>query len=457
MRRRAPVFFIFAASAALLVSCGGERAVAPSLSAGGAGVAMATGPSLAPPSNVSAAANSDGRIDVQWQDASTNETGFEVHRSTSYTGSLMLLTTTASDVVAYSDRGLQTATYYCYTIRAVRKTGSKIVSSAWSNTACTTTVPTAPSNATAVASSWAQVDIRWQDNSSVEAGFEIQRSQDGATGTFQSLATVGANVAAYNDRWVIPVWQYCYRIRAVGPIGTGASASAFSNTVCATTPPSPPPVSGYTVGVKPWSSSRVGVSVKWTDVSAPASYRMYRSTDGGSTWDLITLTGLGDGLFEDYRPSEQATCYRVVAYNAGGDAAPSNTACATPPAGPTDLTANIVDAQTLELTWTDNSNVESGYQVWVRWYRGTMGCYADEGGAQDTGTYEGEGPVANLPANSTTYLATQISDLSCHPPTSYWFFIVATRDGGRSDLSNEVDAGIYAAASSSTQPRPDRR
>src|SRR5207244_5573127 len=97
-------------------------------------------------------------------------------------------------------------------------------------------------------------------------------------------------------------------------------------------------VSPYTVGAKPWSSSTVGVSVTWTDVSKPASsYRMYRSTDGGAAWELVSLTG-SDGRFWDYRPSEQLACYRVVAYNAGGDAAPSNTACATPPAGPTNLT-----------------------------------------------------------------------------------------------------------------------
>ena len=53
---------------------------------------------------------------------------------------------------------------------------------------------------------------------------------------------------------------------------------------------------------------------------------MYRSTDAGAAWELVSLaslTGGGDGLFVDARPSEQPVCYRVVAYNAGGDAAPS--------------------------------------------------------------------------------------------------------------------------------------
>jgi fibronectin type 3 domain-containing protein len=560
MRWRAPVSFTLTASAALLLACSGERPVAPSLTPEGAGIAMASALSVAPPSNVSAVAHSDGRIDVTWQETSTNESGFEVHRSTTGSaGPFALLKATGANAVAHSDVGLQTGAEYCYSVRAVRTVGNKIIYSAFANVVCATATPTAPSNATAmtvassdaqinlawqdnssveagyeiqrsqngatgpfqllattasnvaaysdqsvqpvaqycyqiralgvigngasnssftpivcvttppptapsnatamaVASSDAQINLTWQDNSSVEAGYEIHRSQSGATGTFQLLATTASNIAAYSDRSVVPVAQYCYQIRAMGVIGNGASASAFTNITCATTPPSPP-VSGYTVGVKPWSSSRVGVSVKWTDVSAAALYRMYRSTDGGSAWDLITLTG-SDGVFADYRPSEQATCYRVVAYNAGGDAAPSNTACATPPAGPTDLVATIVDAQTLELTWTDNSSVEGGYQLWVRYYRGSMYCYP-EGGATDAGTYEGEMPVADLPANSTTYLATQWSDGgACFPQTFYWFYIVATKDGGRSDPSNEVDASIAPPpppSSSSTHALLEKR
>lgn len=452
MRRRAPVFFIFAASAALLVSCGGERPLAPSLTPDAAGIAMSSTLSMAPPSNVSAAANSDGRIDVRWQETSTNEIGFEVHRSlTGSAGPFALLMTTGANAIAHNDLGLQTGAEYCYSVRAFRTVGNKTIYSAFANTACAIATPTAPSNATAiaVASSNAQINLAWQDNSSVEAGYEIQRSENGPTGPFQLRATTANNITAYSDGWVVPVAQYCYQIRALGVIGNGASNSAFTNIVCATTPPpSLPPVSGYTVGVKPLSSSMVRVSVKWTDVSAAASYRMYRSPDGAA-WDLLTLTG-SDGVFLDYRPSEQATCYRVVAYNSAGDAPPSNTACATPPAGPTDLTANIVDAQTLELTWTDNSNVEGGYQLWVRYYRPTMGCYAG-GGAMDGGTVEGEFLVADLPANSTTYLATQVSDVSdCFPRMSYWFYVVATKDGGRSDFSNEVDASIAPPQSSSS-------
>src|SRR5437667_1082367 len=205
MRRRAPVLFSLVASTALLVSCGGERLLAPSLMTNGGGLAMATALYQAPPSNVSVVAPSDGRIDVTWQETSTNETGFEVHRSTTGSaGPFVLLTTTGANAVAHSDLGLQTAAEYCYSVRAVRAVGNKIAYSIFANIACITTTPTSPSNVTAVgvASSGAQIDLTWTDNSSVEAGYEIHRSQSGATGTFQLLATTTSNIAAYSDRSV---------------------------------------------------------------------------------------------------------------------------------------------------------------------------------------------------------------------------------------------------------------
>ena len=54
-------------------------------------------------------------------------------------------------------------------------------------------------------------------------------------------------------------------------------------------------------------------------------------------------------------------CHRVIAINASGEA-PSNAACTTPPARPTNFVVTA-DANTTVLTWNDNSAVEDGYQV----------------------------------------------------------------------------------------------
>src|SRR2546422_2209429 len=61
-----------------LIACDRNQPVAPALEAGVSGVG---GPTVKAPSNTNASAASDTRIDVSWQDNSTNETGFDVWRS----------------------------------------------------------------------------------------------------------------------------------------------------------------------------------------------------------------------------------------------------------------------------------------------------------------------------------------------------------------------------------------
>ena len=347
-----------------------------------------------------------------------------------------------------NDRKLDAGTtIFCYKVRAVRVIGAKTVWSEFSTTACAVAPPAAPSNANAVGTSWPRVDLSWQDNASLETGFVILRSTDGENGTFVILYWTSPNAVSVSDFSVVTGTRYCYRVEAVREYPTGSPPyrdfvySTPSNTTCATPPPpSEPPPAAYQVSTRPAGSTAVMLTVRWTDNSMPPpSFRAYRSTDGGAAWSLVTLTGGDNGDYYDGPvASEQPVCYRVVAYNAAGDAAPSNQACTTPPAAPTNLVATLVDASTIELTWSDNSAVEDGYEVWVRWYRGTYYCYPPgSGGAKDAGISEGEGVVAALGPNVTTY-RTYVDN--CDPPTEYWFWVVAKKDGGSSTSTNEVSA-----------------
>ena len=65
----------------------------------------------------------------------------------------------------------------------------------------TASAPQAPSNLTATAISSSQVDLAWQDNSSNEDGFRIEKSTDGTN--FTLLATVGANATGVDPAGVI--------------------------------------------------------------------------------------------------------------------------------------------------------------------------------------------------------------------------------------------------------------
>lgn len=92
------------------------------------------------PSGTTVVAVSASRIDVSWLDNSTNESGFEIHRSTTgASGPFAVLASTGADVTSHSDTGLASSTQYCYEVRAFRTTGRRSSYSAFSPTACATT------------------------------------------------------------------------------------------------------------------------------------------------------------------------------------------------------------------------------------------------------------------------------------------------------------------------------
>jgi hypothetical protein len=92
-------------------------------------------------------------------------------------------------------------------------------------------LPAAPSGLTATAVSRNRIDLAWQDNSSNETGFQIERSRAG--GAFSLIATTGASATTYsNTTGLGPNKTYSYRLRAVNTAGS----SAYSNTASATTP-----------------------------------------------------------------------------------------------------------------------------------------------------------------------------------------------------------------------------
>jgi hypothetical protein len=121
MRTLALVFFTAPTLAMLLLSCDSNAPLEPAAITDLPLAAAASGAELQGPTSATAVSSSESQIDITWQDGSSNETKFEVHRSTTgESGVFTLLATTGPNLVAYHDRGLEPGTQYCYRIRAAR-------------------------------------------------------------------------------------------------------------------------------------------------------------------------------------------------------------------------------------------------------------------------------------------------------------------------------------------------
>jgi photosystem II stability/assembly factor-like uncharacterized protein len=124
--------------------------------------------------------------------------------------------------------------------------------------------PAAPSQLTAMATASDQILLAWQDNSSNEDGFKIERKMGTgtSTGAYAEIATVGAGVTSYANSGLAENTTYSYRLRAYNDAGL----SAYSNVVSAATPPS--------------SSGNLALNKAATALSTKSSYAPANAIDG---------------------------------------------------------------------------------------------------------------------------------------------------------------------------------
>ena len=94
------------------------------------------------------------------------------------------------------------------------------------------TIPIAPGSLVATAASQTQINLNWQDNSSDESDFHIERSPNGSS-SWVEIATVAAGTTIYNNTGLSAGTMYYYQVRAHRH-GDG-QYSNFSNTARATT------------------------------------------------------------------------------------------------------------------------------------------------------------------------------------------------------------------------------
>ena len=287
-------------------------------------IAAVTTPNLAPPSNLTATANSPQRVTLSWTDNGANETGFVIQRATG-TGAFAQIGTTgprssSGNTATYVNTTVAPNTTYRYRVAAVYAAGT----SAFSNIATVTTpnlVP--PSNMTATANNSRRVTLRWTDNTSNETGFRIQRAT--GNGAFAQIATAlprsgTGNTATYVDTTAVPNTTYRYRVAAMNAAGT----SAYSNIATVTTPNLTAPTNLTATAAR--NGTTDSVRLRWADQSTnETGFRIHRATNAAFTGGLTSTVGANVVTVNLTGLSRNITYYfRVQATNALGSSGWSN-------------------------------------------------------------------------------------------------------------------------------------
>lgn len=175
------------------------------------------------PTLLSATPTSSTSIALAWQDNGGAETSFEVYRKASGK-SFALVATTGANQTTHQDTNLTPGTTYTYYVRACNASGCSGDSGQLSATTPTGgSAPSAPTNLTATAGSPGTIQLGWQDTSTGETEFRIQRRT--GKGAFVQIATTGPNATSYPNTGLNSGTSYTYRVQACNATG----CSGFSN------------------------------------------------------------------------------------------------------------------------------------------------------------------------------------------------------------------------------------
>jgi rhodanese-related sulfurtransferase len=226
------------------------------------------------------------------------------------------------------------------------------------------TTPEAPTGLAANAVSNKKVMLRWMDKSDNEDGFKIERKKGGCNSYYEYIqigSVQGDN--KYEDlNNLEPASQYSYRVRAY----KGSKYSAYTaNCSTTTTSASGTPNAPIKLVAAYIDSSKIDLT--WDEWSANVkNFKIYRQVNNAGTWALIATPEPEIHNYRDTQANNNQTTafyrYKVQACNDAGCSPPTYSVGV--PFKPTNLNATVDSKGKIMLAWTDNSNDNSGFEIY---------------------------------------------------------------------------------------------
>lgn len=349
------------------------------------------------------------------------------------------------------------------------------IAAGWLSHLAVEVVLPAPSGVTATAISSDRIDISWTDNSDNENGFKVERSTDASN--FSPIATVSEGTTSYSDTGLLSCANYYYRVRAYNWSGnSGMSNIESEQTLCVGSlkviiSPEGATNSGaqWRVNAGAWRSSgdtvndlivgnyivdfntitnwdspahqnvtvnnnqtttANGTYIQWTG-SLLVAISPQCALDGGAQWQV-------DG--GAWQPSGATVSDLIVGQHTihfsllGTGSAPDDQIVTVThnqistnvglyiqtliPNIPSDLTATSLSPSQIDLTWEDNSFIESGCRI--------------ERATNVAGPWT---QIAVVAPSIATYRNTRLLS-----GTEYFYRVCAYNCAGNSDYSNPASA-----------------
>ena len=426
-------------------------------------------------------------VKLNWnQNASPayNETGFEIYQATATAGPYTLINVTGADASSYTVNNLNSFTNYYFKLRAINNNAaSQITAPVNIKTLKDTIAPTSPSNLTITLFTRSQVDLSWgassddigvvaydvyingakaytTTNTTISAyalpadstfNFVVKaRDFQGNTSMPSNQATATTYSKGLNYKFYTGEWSVLPDFTTLTPLATGV-------------------INNVGTSVSTVSTEYALLFQGYIKLPASGAYTFRLNSDDGSKLFLntpysysgtptINNDGLHAGQDVDGTVTLAAGVYPITVafFQLGGGAnvnlswkvpgsgsfvaVPDSvftdgfTPAGTAPAAPSGLTATATAYNKIKLQWNDNSNNETGFEL----YRSSS----------STGNFA---KVALTAANATSY-----TDSALNASSTYYYKIRAVGKYGESNYDQGIAAPLtYAYYEGSWSTLPD--
>ncbi|HJS17828.1 MAG TPA: fibronectin type III domain-containing protein [Anaerolineales bacterium] len=283
----------------------------------------------ASPTNLSGLVGSTGGpfVNLYFTDNASNEFWVDVERCTGAgcTNFARVGQTLGENATGFKDTTVAQGVTYTYRVRAVGFMGLSGYSNTVQVSLASPSLPTAPGNLTA-AMNGVNVVLNWQDNSTNEIDFYVERCQGVNCTNFIGLGTSGgANIATWTDYNASAGQSYSYRVRAWNSDGF----SNYSNTATIITPggtPATPPAPS-SLAAQTFSHSQIHLT--WTNNTSNQDGVIIERCRGANCNNFSQIAIVSGASYTDTGLLANTTYrYRVRAYNSAGNSPYSNVASA---------------------------------------------------------------------------------------------------------------------------------